>query len=335
MEIQSNFNLAALNTFHLEAYAEQYSEFSDEEELKELLYAARNKKVTVLGGGSNVLLVRNVEGWVLRNRTPGIEVVHEDEKYVEIRAGAGEAWHKVVMYAVNSGWGGIENLALIPGTMGAAPIQNIGAYGVELKDSFVSLEAFNLQDGTKKTFLNPECNFGYRDSLFKRKEKGRYAILNVTVRLTKSPLLHTSYYALAKELEASGLSEISVREVANAVIKIRRSKLPNPDEIGNAGSFFKNPVVSKKLYNSLLNDYPQMPHYDLGKEVKIPAAWLIETLGFKGYREGDAGCHVKQPLVLVNYGNATGRQIFELSEKIIRKVFDTFGITLEREVNVL
>lgn len=335
MEVRHHFDLKGYNTFGIQATAEYFAEFSDLEALKELITCSHDKNLMILGGGSNILITHDISGYVLHNRMVGISVVDETENHVYVCAEAGTVWHDLVMYCVNKGWGGIENLSLIPGTVGAAPIQNIGAYGAELKDIFFELEALHLTDLQIHRFDVKGCHFGYRDSIFKRACRGKYVILNVTLRLAKHPVPNTSYHSLQKELAALRLPSVTIKDVSETVIRIRRSKLPDPKQIGNAGSFFKNPVVEKGKFLFLLKGFPNMPHFDMGDEVKIPAAWLIEQLGFKGYREGDAGCHVDQPLVLVNYGSATGQQILNLSESIIRKVKQSFDITLEREVNVI
>ncbi|HRN73770.1 MAG TPA: UDP-N-acetylmuramate dehydrogenase [Ginsengibacter sp.] len=335
MEVHHHFDLKRYNTFGIQATAEYFAEFSDVDALKELISYSCDKSIMILGGGSNILITHDISGQVLHNRMVGISVVDETENHVYVCAEAGTVWHDLVMYCVNKGWGGIENLSLIPGTVGAAPIQNIGAYGAELKDSFFELEALHLSDLQIHRFDAKGCLFGYRDSIFKRACKGKYVILNVTLRLAKNPVPNTSYHSLHKELAALRLPSVTIKDVSETVIRIRRSKLPDPKQIGNAGSFFKNPVVEKGKFLFLLKDFPKMPHYDMGDKVKIPAAWLIEQMGFKGYRQGDAGCHVDQPLVLVNYGNATGKQILNLSESIIRKVKQSFDIALEREVNVI
>lgn len=331
--MQKNISLLPFNSFHLEVYAAEYISVKTVLDLQEVL----NQKtpLLILGGGSNVLLSKNIEGLVLKIDIGGIEEVKEDNTHIYVKAGAGENWHAFVTHTMKRNWGGLENLSLIPGNVGAAPIQNIGAYGVELKDSFYELEAYDRKEKKVYSFGVNDCQFGYRDSIFKTAEKGRYIILNVTFILRKTPILHTSYGAIREELKNMGIQSPAIQDVSQAVINIRRSKLPDPAEIGNAGSFFKNPVVDQAKFLSLSTKYPDMPAYPHeDKSVKLAAGWLIEQCGWKGYRKGDAGVHRDQALVLVNYGKASGKEILELSEKIEVSVHRKFGIALEREVNV-
>lgn len=333
MLIQKNFALLPLNSFHLAANAAEFVSIQTINELQELLN--QKKPQLILGGGTNILLSRNVDGMVLRIDIRGIEEVKEDNTHIYVRAGAGENWHELVMYTMKRNWGGLENLSLIPGNVGAAPIQNIGAYGVELKDSFYELEAYDRIEKKVFTFGVNDCRFGYRDSIFKSGGKGRYIILNVTFILHKTPVLHTSYGAIRDELKKMGIQSPTIRDVSDAVIKIRRSKLPDPVVIGNAGSFFKNPVVDQAKFLSLSEKYAEMPAYPHeDQSVKLAAGWLIEQTGWKGYRKGDAGVHKDQALVLVNYGNATGGEILDLSKKIQSSVLKKFGVALEEEVNI-
>lgn len=334
MEILENISLRPYNTFRIDATARYFSTFSSIEDLENLPLV--NSRLLVLGGGSNILLTQHFDGLVLHNRTMGIEEVHEDERYIFVRVGAGENWHEFVQYCIDKGWGGLENLSLIPGSVGAAPIQNIGAYGVELEQCFWDLEAFDIHQSKLVTFTRSDCEFGYRDSIFKRRFKDKFIILNVTLRLDKKPVFHTSYGAITEELNRMGVKELSVKAISNAVINIRRSKLPDPALIGNAGSFFKNPTIPEEKYLELQKKFPDIVGYkNLEGSVKLAAGWLIENCGWKGYREGDAGCHAKQALVLVNYGKATGRQLFDLSEKILLSVKNKFEVELEREVNLI
>lgn len=290
----------------------------------------------MLGGGSNILLTTDVNGWVLKNEIKGIEITGEDREFVYVKAGAGEPWHPFVLYCIDHNWGGVENLALIPGNIGASPMQNIGAYGVELKDVFHELEAYHLQDRQLVKFGLSDCAFGYRESVFKRKLRNQFAIVTVTYKLRKQPVFNTSYGAIVQELEAAGVQQLSLKAIADAVIRIRSSKLPDPAEIGNAGSFFKNPQVPVHLFQSLKERFPGIAGYaQEDGMVKLAAGWLIEQCGWKGYRKGDAGCHAKQALVLVNYGNATGREIYDISTAILQSVQEKFGVELEREVNIL
>jgi UDP-N-acetylmuramate dehydrogenase len=333
MLTQKNISLLELNSFHLEAIAAEFAAVKSVNELQNLY--SQKTPFLILGGGSNLLLTRNVEGLVLKMEIRGIEEVKEDNTHIYVRVGAGENWHSFVEYTMTRNWGGLENLSLIPGNVGAAPIQNIGAYGVELKDLFYELEAFDRKSKKVYSFGLNDCQFAYRDSIFKSAEKGRYIILNVTFVLRKTPVLHTSYGAIREELKNMGVKSPTIQDVSKAVIKIRRSKLPDPAEIGNAGSFFKNPVVDQSKFISLSSKYSNMPAYPHeDQSVKLAAGWMIEQCGWKGYRVGDAGVHKDQALVLVNYGKANGREIFDLSEKIAASVHKKFGIHLEREVNI-
>lgn len=334
MIIEENKSLRGLHTFHIAVSARYFAAFSSWEDLLDI--PSDKGPVFVLGEGSNTLFLSDFPGLILKNDIRGITLLHEDAEYVYVRAGAGENWHQFVMYAVAKGWGGVENLSLIPGSVGAAPIQNIGAYGVELESSFWDLEAFSLEDKKRVTFTRSDCAFGYRDSIFKGKCKGQYIILSVTFRLRKHPLFHTSYGALQAQLDKMGIAELTTEAVAQAVIQIRSSKLPDPEKLGNAGSFFKNPTVARARCEELLQSYPDMPSFPQPNDmVKIPAGWLIEQCGWKGYRKGDAGCYAQQALVLVNYGEASGRDILAVSEAIRGDVLQKFGIPLETEVNIL
>ena len=335
MPVQKNISLLPYNSFHLDVRAAEFLLVKSAEELKNMPGQQLAEPMLLLGGGSNVLLTRNVDGLVLKIDIRGIEELKEDNNHVYVRAGAGENWHEFVQYAIGRNWGGLENLSLIPGSVGAAPIQNIGAYGVELKDVFFELEAFDRKKKKVFTYGLNDCRLGYRDSFFKSAEKGRYIILNVTFLLNKKPVLNTHYGAIREELKKMGVHAPTIRDVSEAVIHIRRSKLPDPAVIGNAGSFFKNPVVEQEVFLSLSAKFPDMPAYPHeDQSVKLAAGWLIEQCGWKGYRKGDAGVHKDQALVLVNYGKATGREIFDLSEKIAASVQKKFGVKLEREVNV-
>ncbi|MDP4213865.1 MAG: UDP-N-acetylmuramate dehydrogenase [Bacteroidota bacterium] len=335
MGIEKDKSLLPYNSFHIEARAEHFVSITNEDQLKEILEKEAGKAILVLGGGSNILFTKDVKGWVLKMDIGGIEEIKEDEQHVYVRAGAGENWHSFVLYSISRNWAGLENLSLIPGNVGAAPIQNIGAYGVELKDVFYELQAYDRKNRKVYTFGLNDCAFGYRDSFFKSAEKNRYIILNVTFVLNKVPVLNTSYGAIRAELEQMEVRTPSIRSVSQAVINIRKSKLPDPAEIGNAGSFFKNPVVDQQLFLSLSKAFPDMPAYPHEEgSVKLAAGWLIEQCGWKGYRKGDAGVHQLQSLVLVNYGHATGKEIFDLGEAVAGSVKKKFGVVLEREVNV-
>jgi UDP-N-acetylmuramate dehydrogenase len=340
MQIQENISLRTYNTFAIDAIARYFATFSSDDELSELLFhfsrpGSYRVPTFILGGGSNILFTKNYDGFVLKNEIKGIELLHEDSEYVYVKVGAGENWHRFVQYCIERNWGGIENLSLIPGNAGAAPIQNIGAYGVELDDVFWDLEAFHLREKKVCIFTRSDCEFGYRDSVFKREYKNEFAILSVTLQLKKKPVFHTSYEAITQELEKMGVRELNIKAISQAVINIRTSKLPDPADIPNAGSFFKNPVVSSEQYSVLLAQNPMMPSYpQVDGKVKLAAGWLIEQCGWKGFRRGDAGCHARQALVLVNYGQAKGKEIYDLSEEIFQSVKLRFGIELEREVNI-
>jgi UDP-N-acetylmuramate dehydrogenase len=333
MQILSNVSLKPYNTFGLDATAEFFAvaeNLDDVQDLSELSYAKR-----VLGGGSNILLTQSVSGLVVFNKLKGISIEREDEDHVVLNVQSGEVWHDLVQYAIARGWGGIENLALIPGTAGASPMQNIGAYGVEAKETIESVTYWDWQDQTFVTLKNEECFFGYRDSIFKHELKGRAFITEVSYRLNKKPVFNTTYGALEHELEHMGVHELSVKAIAQAVVNIRTSKLPDPKDIGNAGSFFKNPTLEISVYEQLRSKYEHIPHYKVSDDlVKVPAAWLIEQCGWKGYRDGDIGVHARQALVLVNYGNGRGNELWELSGKIVESVKERFDIELEREVQV-
>lgn len=336
MNIQRNISLKPYNTFGIDVTARSFAKFSNVDELYEIITSINKEQIFILGGGSNILFTKDYNGAVLKNELMGIEELSEDEAYTYIKAGAGENWHQLVLYCVQRNWAGVENLSLIPGNVGAAPIQNIGAYGVELQDVFESLEAFDRDERKVVTFTLNDCEFGYRNSIFKTKYKGRFIILNLTLRLSKEPIFHTEYGAIQKELEKIKIAEPGIAAISQAVINIRSSKLPDPKQIGNAGSFFKNPSVSKPVFDNLKSNFANIiGHENIDGSVKLAAGWLIEQCGWKGFRKGDAGCYPKQALVLVNYGNATGKEIFDLSEEILQSVKEKFRVELEREVNIL
>ncbi|HEU5165827.1 MAG TPA: UDP-N-acetylmuramate dehydrogenase [Chitinophagaceae bacterium] len=336
MQIHENFPLKSYNTFGIDVKARFFNEFSSVEELEEYQMFYSQYSIFILGGGSNILFTKDYDGTILKNNIKGIEVQHEDADHVYVKVGAGENWHLFVLHCINHNWAGLENLSLIPGNTGAAPIQNIGAYGVELDEVFWSLEAFHLRDKRIHTFTTTDCEFGYRDSVFKNRYKDQFAILSVTFQLRKRPIFHVSYGAIAEELEKMEVKELSIKAVSKAVINIRSSKLPDPEIIANSGSFFKNPLVSASKYEELKLKFPDIIAYPSVKGiVKLAAGWMIEQCGWKGYRKGDAGCHAKQALVLVNYGKATGKEIYDLSEEILQSVNKKFGVVLEREVNII
>ena len=352
--IQETISLKQYNTFGINTVAKFFADFKTIDELSELLEFdqrsthralwATNDQLTescgrstlILGGGSNILFTKDFDGLVLKNELHGIKVIKEDVHHVYVQVGAGENWHQFVLHCIKKGWAGVENLSLIPGNVGASPMQNIGAYGVEIKNVFFSLEAYHIHDKKLINFTLNDCEFGYRESVFKRKLKGEFVIISVTYRLDKIPTFNISYGAVEQELEKMGVKDLSLRAVSQAVINIRSSKLPNPAEIGNAGSFFKNPEVSSSQFAVLSSQFPAIVGYALPNgNVKLAAGWLIEQCGWKGYRKGDAGCHQKQALVLVNYGNAKGSEIYDLSEEILQSVKARFGVVLEREVNII
>lgn len=326
----------------IDAKARYFASFSSVNDLRELLETNHSiPKKLLLGGGSNLLLTKDFDGLVLKNDIQGIDIVKEDARHVYLRAGAGENWHRFVQYCIGRDLAGVENLSLIPGSVGASPMQNIGAYGAEIKEVFEELQAMNVQDGKLNIFTANDCEFGYRESVFKRKYRNQFVILNVTFRLNKAPIFHTSYGALEQELEKMGIKDLSIKAISQAVINIRSSKLPDPHEVGNAGSFFKNPSVSTAQYESLKMQFPGIPGYsNIDGSTKLAAGWLIEHCGptatssWKGFRRGDAGCYEKQALVLVNYGQASGKEIYDLSEEILQSVKKKFGVELEREVNI-
>ena len=342
MHIKENLSLKPYNTFGIDAIAKYFVAFENVAELEEILNSklipiaiGTNSKL-ILGGGSNILFTKDFDGIVLKNEIKGVEIIKEDEEFIFIKAGAGENWHQFVLYCVENNYPGVENLSLIPGNVGASPMQNIGAYGVEIKDVFYELEAFHKHDKVVQKFSVLDCEFGYRESVFKNKYKDQFIITNVTYRLAKKPSFNTSYGAINQELEKMGVNALTIKAISQAVINIRTSKLPDPKEVGNAGSFFKNPIIPNNQLNELKQSYPNVIAFPSGAErTKLAAGWLIEQCGWKGYRKGDAGCFPKQALVLVNYGNATGREIYELSEEIIDSVKKKFNVVLEREVNII
>ena len=334
--LQENVNLKPFNTFGITVHSDYFASFSSVNELKELISEVKDKTLMILGGGSNVLFQRDFNGVILRNEIKGIELIEESDKNVILKVGAGVVWHDFVLHSIKKNWAGIENLSLIPGSVGASPMQNIGAYGVEIKDVFESLEAIEIETGKLHTFSHEECQFGYRESVFKKQLKNKYVITSVTYKLSKSEKLNTSYGAIEEELKMRNITQPTIKDVSDAVISIRQSKLPDPKKIGNAGSFFKNPIIPTSQYIELQKRYEKIPSYKVDKEnVKVPAGWLIDQSGWKGKTFGDFGVHKHQALVLVNYKNATGKQIYQLSEDIIQDVFNRYTIKLEREVNII
>ncbi|MEZ4854892.1 MAG: UDP-N-acetylmuramate dehydrogenase [Gelidibacter sp.] len=337
MQIQKNISLQPYNTFGLDAKANHFVSVTSIKDLQSVLSLKDYPNIFILGGGSNMLLTKDIEDLVIHINIKGIEITYEDANFVQVKANAGENWHKFVLWCLKHNFGGIENLSLIPGNVGSAPIQNIGAYGIELKDVFVSCEALNIKTKNIKTFTKQDCKFGYRESIFKQNAKGEYIITSVTVQLTKNNhKLHTEYGTIASELEVMQITKPSIQDISKAVIAIRESKLPNPKDIGNSGSFFKNPVILKSHYEQLKINFPKMPSYPVSEDtVKVPAGWLIETSGFKGKTLGNYGVHKKQALVLVNYGDAKGKDILKLAHLIQKTIYKIFGIKIETEVNII
>lgn len=335
--VQQHVSLKTLNTFHIDADAAAYAVLDHEDQVESVFEYSESKKLPllILGGGSNLLFTQDFQGLVVHNQIKEITLIDETPDQVYVQAGAGVNWHDLVMYSVDKGWGGLENLSLIPGTVGAAPVQNIGAYGVELKDNMHSLRAWDRLQKRVVILSAGECEFGYRQSIFKKTFKDRMLILSVTFRLSKNPVLQLDYGAIRSWLEEHQVKNPTVTDVSNAVISIRKSKLPDPAVIGNAGSFFKNPEVTASFFELLKADYPDLVAFPFGKGYKLAAGWLIEQCGWKGFRSGDAGCHVHQALVLVNYGAATGNEIWQLAQEIQQSVANKFGVTLSPEVNII
>ncbi len=337
MVIQKNISLKPYNTFGIDLPAREFLEIESLATLQKVLQLENRPKLFVLSGGSNLLLTAPIDALVLYMNIRGREILEEDGQTAIVQAMAGENWHELVMWSLSMGLGGLENLALIPGKCGTTPIQNIGAYGVELKDVFYACEALEMSTGRLRRFTAEDCHFDYRDSFFKREGKGAYIITSIALRLSKTNhKLSTSYGAIQGELTQKGITEPTPLDVAQAVIAIRQSKLPDPKVLGNSGSFFKNPVIRNAEYTALKKRFPELPGYpQKGEMTKVPAGWLIEKCGFKGYRKGDAGVHEKQALVLVNYGNAQGKELLDLAHSIQDKVRDTYGIDLTPEVNII
>ncbi len=342
MKIREGISLKQYNTFAINVSAKYFAEFNSVDELSELLEFKKLRtqnselKTLILGGGSNILFTKDFDGLVLKNNISGIKILHEDNHHVHVHVGAGENWHGFVEHCIKNNWAGVENLSLIPGNVGASPMQNIGAYGVEIKDVFYSLEAFHLKEKKTVHFSLNDCEFGYRESVFKKKRKDEFVITGVTYQLNKIPSFNISYGAIELELGKMGVKELSIKAISEAVIKIRTIKLPDPKLIGNAGSFFKNPHVTAEEFGKLKERFPKIVGYvQENGDVKLAAGWMIEYCGWKGFRRGDAGCHAWQSLVLVNYGNASGKEIYDLSEEILQSVKERFGVVLEREVNII
>jgi len=337
MEIQNNFSLKNYNTFGIEAKAKQFVAVHNVTELRLVLEQNKSQKKFILGGGSNMLLTKDIEALVIHVDLKGKKIIKETEDFVWVESQAGENWHEFVLWTIDQNFGGLENMSLIPGNVGTTPVQNIGAYGTEIKDTFDSCEAMNIENQEMKTFTKAECNFGYRESVFKNEVKDQYIITSVVFKLTKrNHKINTSYGDITAELAKNNITNPTLKDVSNAVIAIRQSKLPDPKELGNSGSFFKNPIILKSDFEKIHKQFPEMKYYEVSEtEVKVPAGWLIEQVGFKGKRFGDAGIHKNQALVLVNYGNATGQEILNVSKNIQETIFKTFGIRIEAEVNVI
>lgn len=337
MDIIKNKSLKSYNTFGIDCNSSFFTRINNIKDLEELYQHPlfKSQKKLILGGGSNILFTSNYEGLVIKNEIKGIEIKKETNDVVEVQIGAGVNWHEFVTYAVDNKWGGVENMSLIPGNCGTAPMQNIGAYGVEIKDTFISLNAYEIETGEIVSFDRKKCDFGYRESVFKNNLKDQYIILDITLRLQKKPILNTKYGDINNTLIKNNISKPTIKDVSNAVIEIRTSKLPNPKEIGNAGSFFKNPIIQQNQFKELQTKFPEIVSYPVNEnQVKLAAGWLIEKAGWKGKDFGDFGVHKKQSLVLVNYNNASGKEIFDLSQDILEDVYQKFQVKLEREVNI-
>ncbi len=337
MQIENNFPLKTYNTFGIEAKAKQFVAVHSNEELKTILENHSNDTKFILGGGSNMLLTQDINALVIHIDLKGKKIIQQDDDFVWVESQAGESWHEFVLWTIDQDFGGLENMSLIPGNVGTTPVQNIGAYGKEIKDTFISCEAMEIATQKMRTFTKEECNFGYRESIFKQNVKDQFIITSVVFKLTKhNHKINTSYGDIIKELADKNITNPNLKDVSNAVIAIRQSKLPNPKELGNSGSFFKNPVVLKEDFLKVQAKFPEIKFYEVSPtEVKVPAGWLIENAGLKGYRKDDAGVHKNQALVIVNYGNATGKELLELSKFVQQTVFDKYGISIETEVNVI
>ena len=337
MEIVSNFSLKKHNTFGIEAKAKQFVAVHSVQDLKTILQENQSQKKFILGGGSNMLLTKDIDALVIHIDLKGKKIIKENNDFVWVESQAGESWHEFVLWTIDQNFGGLENMSLIPGNVGTTPVQYIGAYGTEIKDTFASCEAMTIESQEMRTFTKEECRFGYRESIFKNEAKNQYVITSVVFKLTKiNHKINTSYGDISSELAKNNITIPTLKDISNAVIAIRQSKLPDPKELGNSGSFFKNPILLKSDFEKIQQQFPEIKYFDISKtEVKVPAGWLIEKAGFKGKRFGDAGIHKNQALVLVNYGNATGQEILNVSKDIQETIFKKFGIHIEGEVNVI
>lgn len=336
--IKNNVSLKPFNTFGIEVVAKAYLEINNLEDVFSLeSIIPKYQKFMILGEGSNVLFLNNFDGLIIHNKLLGKRIIEENKDYAIVCASSGEIWHQLVLFCLDKNLAGLENLSLIPGTVGAAPMQNIGAYGVETKDTFYKLEAYNFQTAKIDTFHNEDCKFGYRESIFKNEFQNKYFITKVCFKLSKTHNLNTSYGAINDELQKNNITNPTLKDVSNAVIAIRQSKLPNPAELGNAGSFFKNPEINVELFNELKTEYPDIPGYQVqnSNNIKVPAGWLIEKCGLKGKVFGNTGSHKNQALVIVNYGNATGSEIYEHALRVQELVSQKFKINLQTEVNII
>jgi len=335
--MHNQFSLKNYNTFGIEAKAKQFVAVHTIEDLRLVLEQNRTEKKFVLGGGSNMLLTQDIDALVIHIDLKGKKIIKENDDFVWVECQAGENWHEFVLWTLQQNFGGLENMSLIPGNVGTTPVQNIGAYGTEIKDTMVSCTAMKIDSQDMKTFSNADCHFGYRESIFKQEAKDQYIITSVVFQLTKhNHKINTAYGDIQAELSKNGIDNPTIQDVSNAVIAIRQSKLPDPKELGNSGSFFKNPILLKSDFEKIHAKFPDMKYFEISEtEVKVPAGWLIEQAGFKGKRFGDAGIHKNQALVLVNYGNATGQEILNVSKDIQETIFNTFGIRIEAEVNVI
>lgn len=337
MSIHENTSLKPYNTFGIDVQSDYFTTVSDKNSLHSVLTDPRweDKNKLILGEGSNILFTQNFKGLVIQNKITGIEHLGEDGDHVWLKVGAGENWHQFVLHCIKNNYAGIENLSLIPGTVGAAPIQNIGAYGVEAKETIDLVDVISMNGKTSYTMRKADCQFGYRDSVFKNGLKNKCVITHVTFRLNKKPIFHTNYGTIQQTLEKNNVKELSIKAISDSIIQIRQQKLPDPKKIGNAGSFFKNPIISLQAFKSLQQQYPNMPFYTLANDqIKLPAAWLIEQCGFKGKRFDESGVHHMQPLVLVNHGKSTGNAIKSLSETIKQAVWEKFSVALIQEVTI-
>lgn len=337
MHIQHGISLKSFNTFGIEAFAKHFAAVNSLNELKEVLKLKEYPQKFILGGGSNMLLTKDVDALVIYVNLKGIEIISNDNQNVVVKVNAGENWHDFVLWCLKHDFGGIENLSLIPGNVGSAPIQNIGAYGVELNDVFMSCDAIDLKSHSLRTFNKEDCKFDYRESIFKNSVKGKFVITSITLQLsTKDHKLHTDYGAISNQLLEMNITSPTIQDISKAVIAIRQSKLPDPKKIGNSGSFFKNPIISIQHFNALKAQFPDIPSYEVSAtEIKVPAGWLIEKAGFKGKSFGNYGVHKQQALVLVNYGGAKGKEILSLARLIQKTINRIFSINIETEVNII